>query len=268
MSSLQTTETNVPGVELIYLEDQDVAGIHIRGLARLLGCDQKTVQRLTEGVTPQRLLNVEIQTGGGFQGVTFVLEDGVVEILEKLIDGKHKKETKDSARALYRQFARAGFKLYTMLKVAPDRLKVKIDSYVEEVEALKLKRDILKLENDLFDKRHYVVTALPEALQQKVLGYTEVKVVEYRDRILKDDEVLRDGSTIQKTEMCQRLGLMTKTGKPDFKALNHFLENVALPSEAFELKASIRENLELKREYWPQVQEYWTIAERQRWLGE
>lgn len=141
-------------------------------------------------------------------------------------------------------------------------------SVAEEVEALKLKRDILKLENDLFDKRHYVVTALPEALQQKVLGYTEVKVVEYRDRILKDDEVLRDGSTIQKTEMCQRLGLMTKAGKPDFKRLNHFLENVALPSEAFELKATIRENLELKREYWPQVQEYWAIAERQRWLGE
>lgn len=121
---------------------------------------------------------------------------------------------------------------------------------------------------DLIQFRHIVVSTMPEVIQQKVLGYTEVKVVEYRDRIIKDDEVLRDGSTIQKTEMCQRLGLMTKAGKPDFKALNHFLENVALPSEAFELKATIRENLELKREYWPQVQEYWAIAERQRWLGE
>lgn len=145
----------------------------------------------------------------------------------------------------------------------------------EEIEVLKLKAEIAKneaikakAEEQVISLRHYVVTALPETLQQKVLGYTEVKVVEYRDRILKDDEVLRDGSTIQKTEMCQRLGLMTKAGKPDFKALNHFLENVALPSEAFELKATIRENLELKREYWPQVQEYWAATERQRWLGE
>lgn len=147
----------------LYLEDKDVAGIHTRGLAKLIGCDPKTVQNALEGVKESCFENCEtvtgivfegvnkglfldakIQTAGGPQTVTFILENGVVEILERIADSKCKQETKDSARRLYRQFARAGFKLYAMLKVDPDALKKKVDAHkvfsrdsVEYIEAAK-----------------------------------------------------------------------------------------------------------------------------------
>jgi phage antirepressor YoqD-like protein len=126
-----TTETNIPGVELIYLEDLDVAGIHIRGLARLLDCDMSLVRRLLEGEAFKHILEAQIQTPGGIQGAVFILEEGVVEVLEKIQDSARiKQETRDAARNLYRQFAKAGFKLYTMLHVAPHKLKQKVDDFV------------------------------------------------------------------------------------------------------------------------------------------
>ena len=116
------THTHASGVELIYLEDRDVAGINIRGLARLLECNPEAVYRQVKGVSSDLVFRAEIHTEGGLQGVRFILEEGVVQILEAIMDGKHKQETKDAAKSLYRRFARAGFKLYVMLQVAPSKL--------------------------------------------------------------------------------------------------------------------------------------------------
>ncbi|MGL4947084.1 MAG: hypothetical protein ACRC4X_05400 [Cetobacterium sp.] len=100
-----TSETNIPGVELIYLPEIDAAGIHYRGLARLLGCDAMTVQRAAEVVTLEYMLEAQIQTEQGLRTVTFILEEGVIEVLEKIQDSTRiKKETRDIARQLYRQF--------------------------------------------------------------------------------------------------------------------------------------------------------------------
>jgi len=274
-SEIVPTQTLIPGVELIYLEDRDVAGIHIRGLARLLDCHQQTVANAVEGVNLDQVLEVGIDTGSGFQGVKFILESGVIQVLESIMDGKNKKETKDSARDLYRRFAVAGFKLYTMLKVAPEALKAKVDRHIEELEILRIKNRIAeneaikaKAEQAVLDLRHYVVTALPEPAQQKIFGYSTVDKIEYRDRIIQNKDVIRDGSTINKTEMCRRLNFITKSGAADYKKLNKFLESADIPGEAWKFVAYLGKNEELDLIHWQEVERKWMNSDRNLYLGE
>jgi len=268
-NSIVPTQTSIPGVELIYLKERDAAGIHVRGLARMLDCDPKTVQRAVEGVTIEDKVEAEIETGGGIQGVTFILESGVIKVLKEIRRStRTKKETRDTAEDLYDRFAVAGFKLYAMLKVAPDELKAKVDKHIEDLEILKLKQEVLKLEKDLLDKRDWIVRTLPESAQQKILGYTEVKVVEIRDRVLHDEDVIRDGSTINKTDMCRQLGLLTKSGSPDYKRLNKFLQSADIPANAWKLVASVRENEELNLDQWQSVQQKWLGSDRNLYIGE
>lgn len=121
-TKIVSKKTGIEGVELIYLEDKGVAGIHVRGLAKLLDCNPKVVFKQLEGVAFEHVFRAEIKTEQGLRTVTFILEDGVIQILEALQDGRHQPSTKLAARDLYRKFAKAGFKLYTMLKLAPKKV--------------------------------------------------------------------------------------------------------------------------------------------------
>lgn len=265
--SIIPTKTQLPAVELIYLEDIDAAGIHIRGLASLLGCHPQTVQDQLKGVKPGDQLEAQVETVGGVQGVNFVLEQGVIQLLKSIRrNTRIKPETREAAEGLYDRFAVAGFKLYTMLQVAPEVLKAKVDRHLEEVELEKLRGENLRLEKDLVQFKHYVVTALPEPQQQKILGYERVVEIEYRDRVIQGDDVIDDGSTLNKTALCHRLGFLTGKGKPDFKRLNQYLDR--LPSEAFRLSIRPVENREVYREWLPELEELIERSERQRWLGE
>jgi hypothetical protein len=149
-----------------------------------------------------------------------------------------------------------------------------------DVEMMMLKIELAKLEAQkevaiaqtsqsdlqLIQFRHYISTALPEHQQQKVLGYSEVKVVETRDRLVSNGVVINDGSTINKTELCKKLGFMAKSGAPDYKALN--LHLAKMPEEAFETIQYLKESPELKREWIPELQHVIEDSPRQRWLGE
>ncbi|MEB3294548.1 MAG: hypothetical protein VKJ24_15435 [Synechococcales bacterium] len=111
-------------IKLLFLEDRNLVGIHVRGLAKLLNCSPETVRDACDkGVRAEDIYEAQIQTAGGLQGVKFILENGVIDILEYLQDGKHKQETKDAAKMLYRRYARAGFKLEAMLQVCPEKLQ-------------------------------------------------------------------------------------------------------------------------------------------------
>jgi hypothetical protein len=261
------TQTNLPGVELIYLNDRDVAGIHYRGLARLLDCDVKTVSNAAETVNLEDIIELEIQTTQGLRTVKFLLESGVIQVLKKIRrSNRIKKETCENAEDLYDRFATAGFKLYAMLKVAPEALKEKVDQYVEDLEILKMRREVLQLEKDLIDKRDWIVRTLPEPVQQKILGYTTIERVEYRDRILHDDDLVNDGSTIGKGELCRRYGIVTRNGKPDYKRLNTILEK--MPSDAFGLTVRLQDNQELLRDWLPKLDRLVDDCDRNLYLGE
>jgi hypothetical protein len=142
---------------------------------------------------------------------------------------------------------------------------------IDPIEELKLKVELAKYEAQKETAiaqsqslRYTITQTCPEHIQQRVLGCTEVKTVEYRDRIVKEDELINDGSTVNKTWLCKRLGFM-KNGRPDTKKLNAYLAE--MPSEAFQLSAYIRENQEFKREYLPMLEDL-IENERQINLGE
>lgn len=137
-----------------------------------------------------------------------------------------------------------------------------------KIELAKLERDKAKLENRTIELRHYVVTALPKPVCDRILGVTEIKEIEVRDRIIQDEEVIRDGSTINKTDLCHRLGILTRNGTPDYRKLNVILSRSGLPSEAFKLTASIKENTELRREYLEELESFYLESDRQMWFGE
>jgi hypothetical protein len=122
-NSISTAQHYLEGEGLIYLPDINKAGIHVRGLAKLLKCDTDSISRLSKGVGVNEILEAEIKTVGGIQSTKFILEDGVVNLLEIIQDSARvKAETKKEAKLLYRRFARAGFKLYAMMQVAPEKL--------------------------------------------------------------------------------------------------------------------------------------------------
>lgn len=122
---------------LIYLENTKQVGIHIRGLASLLGCGPETVRNLLESRQENRILEAEVQTVGGLQGVNFILENTVIDVLEAAVmSTRIKPETRQNAMDLYRRFAVAGLKLIVMMQVAPEKLGIAPRSVPQKLQSL------------------------------------------------------------------------------------------------------------------------------------
>ena len=153
--------------------------------------------------------------------------------------------------------------------------EVTIPKQNEEIEALKLKLALAHAEKEkaiaeknLLDTRNYIVTALPEPMQQKILGYqmVEKKIVE--KVIYKEDEFIRNDSTVNKTHLCKRYGILTKSGSPDYRRLNKILESANLPSSAWQEIKDIQTNKELKIEYLNILDKLVIDDSRQLWIAE
>lgn len=136
----------------------------------------------------------------------------------------------------------------------------------DRIKALELELQLRQTEQKLLDTRHIIVTTCPEPIQQKILGYQIVDRVEYRDRIIHNDDVIRDGSTINKTALCKRYNLLTKGGSPNYKQLNQLLDK--MPPRAFTLMATLMENQELNRDFLPDLDIVFKTNTRQINLGE
>ena len=145
---------------------------------------------------------------------------------------------------------------------------------IDPLEEMRLKVELARLENQkaqaelgLVRFRHTVVETCPEPIQQKILGYQTVEKIEYRDRIIQEEEVIRDGSTVNKTELCHRYGIVTRNGKPDYKTLNKMLSH--LPENAWDEQMTVRTNKEIKRSFLPTLDFLLTEGNsRQLFLGE
>jgi hypothetical protein len=123
-------------------------------------------------------------------------------------------------------------------------------------------------EKAVLDARHLIVATCPEPVQQKILGYSVVEKVEYRDRIIHGQDLINDGSTINKTALCRRYGFVSKSGKPDYIKLNRHLDSLNIPDYAWENVSSIRENQELRRDYLEELDKKIIDDSRQLWFGE
>ena len=150
-----------------------------------------------------------------------------------------------------------------------------------EVEMMHMKIELAKIEAQkefaiaqakqadlqLVQFRHTIVSTAPEYVQQKVLGFSVVEKVEYRDRLVNNSgNVLDDGSTVTKKELCQRLGFIAKGGAPDYKRLNLYLDK--LPHTAFDTVAYVQENRQLRRDWIANLEAMIRDSDRQYWLGE
>ncbi len=146
----------------------------------------------------------------------------------------------------------------------------------QEVEILAMKIELAKIEAQtaaMQDKslslRHYVVTALPKPTADRILGVTEVQSIEYRDRVVKDNQILNDGGTINKTALCQRYAILSKNGKPDYKRLNFELATSGIPESAWVESEVVQTNRELSRDYLSILDRaLYTAEQRQMFLGE
>jgi hypothetical protein len=145
----------------------------------------------------------------------------------------------------------------------------------EEIEVLHIKLEIAKQEaiaevarKESQSLRHLVVSTCPEHVQQKILGYQLVEKVEYRDRVIQNNQVLDDGDTINKTALCDRYNIKTRNGSPDFKRLNAFLDGAGLPNNAWEETTTIRSNMQLRREYLGSLDRHVVGTTRQLHVGE
>jgi len=257
------------GIVMFWVEELGIAGLHVRGIARLLECNPSTVHNALQGVQAIATLEAEIVTEQGIRTVQLVAEAALAELLEVISLSKTKSDTRRMAMQVLKRLAAAGFKLAVMLELAPQQLKAQVDQHLQsivletELERAKLERS--QADQKLLDTRHYIVTALPEAIQQKILGYTEVKTIEYRDRIIQGDKVIRDGSTLSRTEVCKRLGI-TRGKQADCKMLDTLLAQ--LPSDAVRLSAVVQEYTEVKAEYLPLLARMWGEGQRNLYLGE
>lgn len=145
----------------------------------------------------------------------------------------------------------------------------------QEIELIKMKAELEKLETiknesalNLLKFRQAIIQVCPEVIQKKILGYSVIETVEYVDRCLLNDQFIRDGSTLTKTNLCYRYKFLTKNGKPNYAQLNAHLEKIKLPSDAWKLTASIHENEEFKREYLEELDRQILSKDHQLWLGE
>jgi hypothetical protein len=155
--------------------------------------------------------------------------------------------------------------------MASGKTSLDVDPFAEmklKIELAKLEAVKAQAEQKTIELRHYVVTALPKPVGDRVLGVTEVKEIEYRDRVLVEDDLIRDGSTMTKKQLCDRYGFKTRNGKPDYTRLNTFLSRAQLPSEAWKLSAQILENQEFNRDYIGLLDERYRDGDRQMFLGE
>lgn len=117
--------------------------------------------------------------------------------------------------------------------------------------------------------RHLITTTCPEPTQQKILGYEIVEKVVEKPTIIKENELINDGSTINKTQLCHRYGILTKNGKPNYSRLNKLLEQTGcLDGKYWKESKVLRTNLEFDLQYLNELDQKLDNKERQMWLGE
>jgi hypothetical protein len=140
-----------------------------------------------------------------------------------------------------------------------------------EIESLRLRKQVLALEDKTLSLRHYVVTALPKTAADRILGVTEVRetvvkevVIDQRGKILGHEP----GHSFNKTELCHRYGVFTRTGKPDYRQISAYIDGLKLPGDAWEDRMIVSHNAQLKAEYLPQLDRLLGRVDRQQYLGE
>lgn len=189
------------GITLYWLEELGVAGLHQRGLESLLKCNISTIQNALKGCIGIQLLEAEILTPQGLRTVQIITESDIPKVLRYIARSKSKEETRDRADDVRDQLAAAGFKLMTMLEIAPEELAVQAFDLIQDpkkIAATKARIDGIaarKLETNAFQatglvKEGYQYGILTNATYEGLLG-ADAKTLK-AEMGLKPKQSLRD----------------------------------------------------------------------------
>ncbi|MFM6250054.1 MAG: hypothetical protein ACKPEQ_13035, partial [Dolichospermum sp.] len=74
-------------------------------------------------------------------------------------------------------------------------------------------------------------------------------------------QVINDGSTVSKTELCKRCEFTTKAGNPDYTKLKKHLDPLKIPDYTWKDVPSVRDNQELHRDYLGRITLGFTLCE-------
>jgi phage anti-repressor protein len=112
-----------------------------------------------------------------------------------------------------------------------------VPEVAQEVEVLHLKIELAKIEAQkaaLEDKtlslRHYVVSVLPKATADRVLGVTEIAGETKVQTVVvnKYGQILDAGNTVTKSKLAERYGFVSKMGKPDTRLVAELIDEAIL----------------------------------------
>lgn len=120
----------------------------------------------------------------------------------------------------------------------------------------------IEAERDLISFRHSIVSMCPEPVQQKILGYTEVKTTEYIDRTILPSGQVNSGVGI--TYLQKRYGF--KTTKEAWAVLDSV--NCGKDSDIWRSQLTAVESSVIDRSILSDIDALISDATRQKWVGE
>lgn len=167
----------------------------------------------------------------------------------------------EEGRATRLYFIDAEKKWRLVQAIAPE-LAANIELQRLKNQGLSLEAERAKVDLQLVQFRHMVTTTLPEPIQQKILGYKEVKTTEFVDRTIGSDGAIYDGIGV--TYIQKRYGFKST------KQVWDWLESIGCGklSGHWASQLSAVERQILPRELLPKLDELALEGIRQTWLGE
>jgi phage regulator Rha-like protein len=253
------------------IEQGDVLVVDSRLIADELGIDHRSLFRTIKKYQDEiqefghlRFENTSVVNSSGATNITsfvYLNEDQATYIMTL---SKNTEQVRRCKRVLVKSFSEAKQVIKTVIPQQNDQIReLELRLQLAQAEMQKA-----LAEKSVLDTRHLIVATCPEPMQQKILGFEVVKEIEYRDRIIQDNQVINDGSTVNKTALCKRYGFMTKGGNPDYAKLKKHLESLKIPDYAWENVPSVRDNQELRRDYLGELDKMIMDDSRQLWFGE
>ena len=146
----------------------------------------------------------------------------------------------------------------------------------QEIEKLRLQEQIsrnqaikAKYENQTIALRNYVTKELPKPIADRILGVTEIKSVEYRDRQFLEEDLINDGNTMTQGELCAHLGYV-KNGRNQIGRLKKFFTESGIDTDEsfWEKNSSVISHRQIRRDKLDEIEELHNRSVRQMLLGE
>jgi hypothetical protein len=206
MNDITTTAKKLPratakekdGIVMYWLDELQEGGLHINGIARLLGCNPNSVSQYMSAVIGLTTIEAEIVTDKGVRVVMLVLGGEFQKLLRHITRSRASASLRDRADDIRDKLAASGFKLAVMLELAPQKLAAQVQNQIDkEIRLQELKLETAKIVGDLtvLHGKELAMTAIGAADQVIRVETVVTEVVEPAtgryDKILSSDQLKR-----------------------------------------------------------------------------